>query len=328
MNRQELQEAIDFLFEPDAVIGLELYLVLDTDDGIQIRKADLGDGNLPNEVKNGFISYLNGRTVQNDNAQVLPLSELNPDRATIHHYDFEDLPDGLDIINTELNPEKIDIFNFDNDSLDDVDSFLIKLSSVDSNVVLYKKHSHLNLLKQSRVFYFVKDDERFAKPKEGILRFSFSIDFMKVGDEVFVYDIKCLEREFAFDDIIINNAQQRVISITQLNFVDNIAELTALAVDKSGARKVLSIKQNSPVLQLQFDQIKTFVKNHPYLRRRLKFNNDESRFHFHTQVSRIYFIDLLNDNFLTSDLTSIFYKTNLKDEMAAEAGEDDEEQDG
>jgi len=327
MNRQELQDAIAFLFEPGAVIGLELYLVLNTEDGTQIRKADLGDGNLPNEVKNGFIAYINGRTNENVDAQVLPLSELNPERTTIHHYDFEDLPDGLDIINTELNPEEIETFNFDDDNLEDVDAFLIKLSSVDNHVVLYKKHYHLNLLKQSTVFYFVKDDERFAKPEEGILRFSFSIDFMKVNDEIIVYNVKCLEKEFAFDNILINNAQQKVIAITQLNFVDNIEELTALAGDKSGARKVLSIKSTSPVLQLEFDQIKTFVQNHPYLRRRLRFNDDESRFHFHTQVSRLYFIDLLNDNFLTSDLTSIFYKTNLKDEMADEAGEEDDEQD-
>ena len=198
MNRPELQEAIAFLFEPNAVIGLELYLILDTDTGVQIKKANLGDGNLPNEVKNGFLAYLNGRTIQNNDAEVLPLSELNPERTTIHHYDFKDLPDGLDIINAELTPEEIETFNFDDDTLDDVDAFLIKLSSVDNNVVLYKKHSHLNLLKQSRVFYFVKDDERFAKPAEGILRFSFSIDFMKVNEEIFVYEIKCLEQEFPF----------------------------------------------------------------------------------------------------------------------------------
>ena len=38
---------------------------------------------------------------------------------------------------------------------------------------------------------------------------------------------------------------------------------------------------------------------------------------------KIYFIDLLNDNYLTSDLTSIFYKTNAKDEMAAEPDDDE-----
>jgi len=244
-------------------------------------------------------------------------------RTTIHHYDLEGLPDGLEIINTPLVAEKIPLFNFETDDLDEVDAFLIKLSSVDHNVVLYKKHYHLNLLKQSKVFYFVKSDERFSKPEEGILRFSFTIDFMKVGDKIIVYDIKCLEREFRFDNILINNAKDKVVEISALNFVENIVELEVYASDKSGARKVLSIKPNSPVLALQFDQIKTFVKNHPYLKKRLKFNDDESKFRFHTQVSKIYFIDLLNDNYLTSDLTSIFYKTNAKDEMAAEADEEE-----
>jgi len=318
MNKQELQEATSFLFEPNAVLGLELYLVLNTDNGTIIRRADLGNGALPTEVRNGFIEYLNGRTNLNQDALVKPLSELDPLRTTIHHYDLVGLPEGLEIINTPLVAEEIPFFNFEADNLDEIDAFLIKLSSVDSQVVLYKKHYHLNLLKQAKVFYFIKDDEKFAKPKEGVLRFSFTIDFMKVGDEIIVYDIKCLEREFKFDNILINNAKDKMVEISALNFVENITELSEYAGDKIGAKKLLSIKPNSPVLALEFDTIKTFVKNHPYLKRRLKFNDDESMFRFHTQVSKIYFIDLLNDNYLTSDLTSIFYKTNAKDEMAAE----------
>lgn len=323
MNKQELQESISFLFEPDAVLGLELYLVIITNGDTVIRRADLGDGALPTEVRNGFMAYLNGRTNLNQEVLIKPLSELDPLRTTIHHYDLEGLPEGLEIINTPLVAEDIPMFNFEADRLENVDAFLIKLSSVDRNVVLYKKHSHLNLLKQAKVFYFVKDDERFVKPQEGILRFSFTIDFMKVDDEIFVYDIKCLEREFKFDNILINNARDKVVEITALNFVENIAELEEYAADKSGARKILGIKSNSPVLILAFDQIKTFVKNHPFLKKRLKFNDDESMFRFHTQVSKVYFIDLLNDNYLTSDLTSIFYKTNAKDEMAAEHGEEE-----
>lgn len=323
MTRQELQEAITFLFEPNAVLGLELYLVLDTDDGIAIRRADLGNGALPTEVRNGFLEYLNGRTNLNEDVLVKPLSELDPLRTTIHHYDLEGLPCGLEIINTALIAEEIPLFNFQADNLDEVDAFLVKISSVDHQVVLYKKHYHLNLLKQAKVFYFVKDDEKFTKPKEGVLRFSFTIDFMKIGDDIIVFDIKCLEREFKFDNILINNAKDKMVAISALNFVENIAELEEYAGDKKGAKKVLSIKSNSPVLALEFATIKTFVKNHPYLKRRLKFNDDESMLRFHTQVSKIYFIDLLNDNYLTSDLTSVFYKTNAKDEMAAEPDEEE-----
>lgn len=174
----------------------------------------------------------------------------------------------------------------------------------------------------TKVFYFVKDEEKFAKPEEGVLKFSFKIDFLRVGHDIIVYNVNCLEKNFKFDNILINNAKNKVEGIAALNFVENIGELETFAGDKSGARKVLSIRQNSPVLDLEFEQIKTFVKNHPYLKKRLKFNDDESMFRFHSQVSKIYFIDLLNDNYLTSDLTSIFYKTNAKDEMTADVDEE------
>jgi hypothetical protein len=323
MNKQELQEATSFLFAPDEVLGMELYLVLKTDEDTIIRRADLGDGALPTEVQEGFLKYLEGRTNLNQEALVKPLSELDPIRTTIHHYDLSGLPEGLEVINSPLVAENIPFFNFENDQLGNVDAFLIKLSSIENNVVLYKKHSHLNLLKQSKVFYFVKDDERFTKPQEGILRFSFTIGFLKVGAEIFVFDTKCLEREFKFDKILINNAKDKVQEISALNFVENIQELEDYAGDKKGARKILSVKPDSPVLDLEFNQIKTFVKNHPYLKKRLKFNDNESMFRFHTKISKVYFIDLLNDNYLTSDLTSIFYKTNAKDEMEAEQSDDE-----
>lgn len=327
MNKEQLQSALEFLFEPNAVIGLELYLVIETENnGLQLRLADLGEDNLPTEVKNGFLQYVNGRTFENESTQVFPLSDLNSEKTTIHHYNLDGLPDGLEIINSELSPENIATFRFAVDKLTDIKAFLIKLSSVYNHIVLYKRHYHLNLLQQSKVFYFARDNERFAKPQEGILRFSFSVDFMKVNNQIMVYDISCLEKEFRFDRILINNAQQRVAEIAELNFVENIDELTAYVEDRSGAKKVLKIKRDSPVLALQFDQIKTFVQNHPYLNRRLRFNDDGTKFRFHTQVSKQYFIELLNDSFLTSDLTSIFYKTDTKSKMDAEQDENENDE--
>lgn len=151
MTKQELQTAISFLFEPNEVLGLELYLVLHTDEGTVLRRADLGNGALPKEVRDGFLEYLNDRTNLNHDAIVKPLSELDPLSTTIHHYDMVGLPEGLEVINTPLVAEEIPNFNFEADDLSEVDSFLIKLSSVDHHVVLYKKHSHLNLLKQAKV---------------------------------------------------------------------------------------------------------------------------------------------------------------------------------
>jgi hypothetical protein len=320
MNKTELLETLSFLFENNAVIGLELYLVLKTNNELELRKADLGE-ELQEELKKGFLQNIHERTFDNEDIQVLPLSELNSDRSTIHHYNLDGLPEGLEIINSELNPENIVNFNFNRDNLNNVKAFLIKLSSVDNQIVLYKNHSHLNILKQNKILYFIRDNERFTKPQEGILRFSFKFEFMKVNNQIMVYDIDCLEKEFRFENILINNAQSKIDDIKDLGFLENIDELRDFANERKGAKKVLSINLNSPVLKLEFNIIRQFVQNHPYLSKRLKFNDNESKFRFHTKASKIYFINLLNDNYLTSNLTSIYYQTNAKEEMKDEQEE-------
>jgi hypothetical protein len=69
---------------------------------------------------------------------------------------------------------------------------------------------------------------------------------------------------------------------------------------------------------MPFNDIKNFVKNDRFLNRRFHFNEDESQFHFHTKASREYFIKLLNDDYLTSELTKTRYDSENKYEMVEE----------
>ncbi len=321
MNKDELKSALSFLYRPEETIGMELYLIMNTPTGLELRIADFGDGQLPIDIKNGFLKYIKGRTIDNNEAEVKPLSEFDNSNITIHNYDFEGLPLGLEIINSNLSEdEDIDTFNFNQDSLKDVKAFLVKLSSVSENIVLYKNHSHLNLLHQKNGVFFGKHNDKFEKLQDDILRFSFTIDFLKVGEEIFVYDTKCLEREFNFDNILINNAQTRITELMELNFVDNIDELTIFANNKKGAKKVLNLNRQSPVLSMQFSEIKTFIEGNEYLRRRFRFNIEGTMLHLDTAKSKEYFINLMNDNYLTSELTSIHYNSPVKNNMI----EDDE----
>ena len=323
MDKNQLEETLSFLFEDDLEIGFEMYLVLDSQNEEIIRQADLGDGELSREIKNGFLTYLRGRTFENPEAEVLPMSVLNEAKTTIHHYDLGQVPDGLEVMDIELDSDSIVNFNFDDNSLTEVKAFLIKFTSVNENVVLYKQHYNLNLLKQSNGIFIFRDDERFAKPgnDQGILRFSFTLDFLKVDDDLFIYDLKCLEREFNFNDILVNNATNQIKEIGDLGFVENIDFLQDLTSDKSGARKVLKLRRDSPVLQMDFRDIKNFVQGNDYLKRRLKFNEEGSQFHLHTQASRIYFIKLLNDDYLTSHLTNTQYDSENKSEVKDDEAE-------
>lgn len=273
MNKNELQQAIAFLFEDGIELGFEMYLLLKSDDGLVIKQADLGDEGLANEIKVGFLEYVQGRTIENEEAQVKPLSELNTAATTIHSYDLGDLPEGLEIINEELDSETLETFRFEENELSEIKAFLIKISSVESNVVLYKHHSHLNLITQKNGIFMTSRNERFVKPNDdqGILRFSFTMDFLKIGEDVLVYDLKCLQSNFNFNRILISKAEEQIDEIEALGFIDNVEELRDFVSEKSGAKKVLKLKKDSPVLKMPFNDIKNFVKNDKYLKTRFHF---------------------------------------------------------
>ena len=316
MTKEQLQEAVGFMFKADAALGLELYLIMQGEAELELRQADLGDGGLDAEILKGFKKHLEWRTVADKEAKLRPLSELDQAKNTIHLYDLEELPDGLEMINSELDKNKIPLFDFTKDKLQNVRAFLIKIASPTQQVVLYKHHHHLNVLSQSNTLYFFGDDHRFNKPAGELLRFSFTVDFALVNEKLLVYDIDCLEKKFGFESILVSNAGKQVTFIAALGFVENIDELEGYVKDKAGAKEILRLNKNSPVLKLEFDQIKTFILGNAYLRRRLRFNEDESQLRFHTHVSKRYFIQLLNDDFLTSHLSKTEYASSKKDGIA------------
>jgi hypothetical protein len=317
MTLEELRQAIGFMYEEGVVLGLELYLVLETENGPVLRIADLGDdGVLEEEILNGFKDHLEWRTIDDPDASLRPLSELDQGNRTIHHYNLDGLPDGLGIIRSTLDKNQVTTFNFGTDDLHNVRAFLIRIASPTEQVVLYKHHHHLNLLNQASTFYFFGDAQRFQKPEGPLLRFSFTVDFVLTGGEILVYNIDCLEKKFGFESILVSNATQRVAEIAELNFVHNIEELEEYARDKSGAKDVLRLNRNSPVLLLPFDEIRAFIQGNAYLSRRLRFTDDETQLRFHTHVSKRYFIQLLNDDFLTSHLSKTEYASSKKDGIA------------
>ena len=57
MNKQELYNSLNFLFDGQNEIGFNMYMILNTDDGYVTRKADL-DQPVIDELRIKFLSRL------------------------------------------------------------------------------------------------------------------------------------------------------------------------------------------------------------------------------------------------------------------------------
>ena len=160
--------------------------------------------------------------------------------------------------------------------------------------------------------------ERFKRFEDKLLRLSPKFQILSIDDVIIVLDLKFIERSLGFADVIKREATLGVDAIEALNILSSIEPLNELISDVSFARKLTKIARNSPVLQNRISNAKIilFAKNHPALKDKIRYNEDGSKIILDTKVSKNLFIKLLNDDYLTSQLTEMEYDSLAKDSIA------------
>jgi hypothetical protein len=317
MNLQELLARLNFLTDPNNAIGAVLYFVVLHEDQEVIRRADI-EGDLQSQLRDRFLEYIGEKFIDNEDLSLVDISAADERKNVVFKYDLEVRPEGLNLLNEILLNAVQPIFNFDQDNLSDIKGFLITIGQADNKIALYKKLYPVNLLRQDRFLLF-KDDERLAKVPGEVLAIDKSFDFMLIGEELFILNLNTLERNFGFEDVIRAQANEAIEILASGDLLDNAETIMEFAQNLTNAKKLMKLK-NSPVLRIPVEHVIDFVRNHPQLSKRLKFNEDETRIALDTATSKKHFLKLLNDDYLYSQLTAMYYDSLAKDELRNEEG--------
>ena len=125
-----------------------------------------------------------------------------------------------------------------------------------------------------------------------------------------------MEKSFGFHEVIEKEALLGVEAVEAVELLENPETLYELIQDITTARKLTKIAKNSPVLRANIENhhIIAFCKSFPALKGKIRFNANEDKIQLDTKVSKNLFIQLLMDDFLTSELTSFHYTSLAKDE--------------
>lgn len=144
---------------------------------------------------------------------------------------------------------------------------------------------------------------------------------LRVKESVIILNLKTIERNFGFHDVIKREATIGLEAIKDMGIVSNIDTLEELIENVSFARKLTKIARNSPVIQrgILNVSILAFSRVHPAIRNKMRYTPDGTQFALDTKVSKDLFVKLLNDDFLTSELTQLYYDSLAKDSVEGEA---------
>lgn len=313
MTRENVVSVIEGV---ESECGMELYFVLD-DDSIKFARIK---EEVTDELKTQFLNELKQLFVVDDGYSLLNVQEADESRGNVFYYfDNENVYDNLKFIIEFSETENNDTFSFSDDDLGKIRAFIIKISNEENNILLYKKHYPINLLKQASVMRLVKSGDKFDKLKDDIVNIDKSFDFVFLYDHVIIAKMKTLEKYFGYEDYIKQTALQNLALIEALGFIDDISHIQRSVEKKRLAKKLNKALQTSPVLKMIEDEkekVLRFIEQHPLLKDRIKVLEQTNKIELKSITSVEAFLKLLDDDYLKSDLTEMLYDSANKDKLA------------
>lgn len=317
-----LQKRMKTILEDGAGVNL-FFAIKSENDKITIKRADLADGDTQVKLKTQFMSLLEEEFIQPEEVNTIELSSADERNNALYNYDLPTFPENLQYFSKFDYENEYNTFSFVDDDLLNIDAYIIVIGSQENYCVLYKKFYPIFLIGRSG-FFLKKSNRRFTEFNEDIIRVSRDYQFIKIDNDIYIRDLKVLEKFGGFKSIIEKEAEAAVEAIEDLDILaetDGLSE--TLKSDLSFARKLGKIKKTSPVISLHIakEQIIQFSKTHPGLKGQLRYSEDGTQILLTTKKSQITFLKLLDDSFLTSELTKQYYDSLAKENVTLEASE-------
>lgn len=323
MQIGEIKREIQTVLDDDN--GIMLYALVRSEEEFQLKFVNIADetsleDNTSVELLNGFIEIVNAKfEVYDDESEILKLSSADERSNALYYYDLEQLPFEMQLLKAAVEaPGEIATFNFQQDSLNRIVAFIVVIGKGGAKLALFKKQYSVSLLKRDQYMLTpIPHMNRLAKVNQDILRMDFNYQFFLWNDVVYISDVEKMEKICSFHNIIINEAQKSISKINDMHILDNIEVLNDELDNISFARKLTRIYKDSKVLGkvsnqsiIDFSQRHSYFKSHP-----LKLTALKDKFILDTKRSKETFIKLMNDDFLTSELTKSDYESLAKNNV-------------
>jgi len=316
MSIDALRLTAESLTSDPQTVGI-MFFILKEQNTFVSRKVELSadaQRALTLEVKLELSEFFESDYVLRD------LTAVDLRQDAIFRYNLIDYPPQLDaFVETLDTPNAIPDFSHVNDDVTALKAIVVVLGNGNESLSIYKHHYPTNTYRRNG-FSLLRAgiaQDRFEKLDQEIIRLSHTVDFIYEGTDVFVTNFKVLERFFGFKEAVKADASVKLATLNVRNLIESIAVLEDRITtqgDVTFARKVIRAISHSRVLDTVInDQIIQFIKQHHSLSKKIKINAAETQIVLDTKISQNFFMKLLNDDYLKSELTQFEYDADSKD---------------
>lgn len=303
-TKQEINDTLNAIFADG--VNMKLYFGLGSGVARLYKLADFDDG----ATQRVLANYVAGvrEFFERDELQTMLLSQLDQRSDALVMYDLQEQPAEFAQLESLQNGAEPDFFSFEENSVSDIRTIAIKISSAQKSVVFFKTFYPVSLVKRDQILLY-KFENRFTVFDGDIIKVTPGFDLLLVDGEFYINDFSKFEKAFSFTEIAERAMLAVVQSILEMGIVNDAkGYLAAFAAPK---RDILRAGQ-SDVLRLEATAIVAFATQKG---EKIGLKIIDGKFHLTSRDSVRKLYKLLNDDYLTSGLTAFEYETLAKNKM-------------
>jgi hypothetical protein len=314
MTLEQLQEKLKFLYNDDVRKDISIYATTPTT-GLRLFNIE---NQFLDELKVAFIEEIKAVTDNpSDNFTLENYSSSTKRLDAIYLYDIsdqlkpemqslKDVKESVDLDNFVVNPEN---------SIDQVNGLYIVIKSDEHVISLYKHIFGVDKIYAQRNLFIVRSHDQFVKQTESMLRISSSFQMLCVDDEIIMTDIQKLERIMDLKEVLTNRAAEHIAKIVnERQLVKDSVQLERVSKEPTMAKKLIHALTDGKVFSQNISNaaIIAFARSKGA---KLNMSFEGNQFDLKNKIEAKRFIKLIDDDYLTSELTREDYEANQKQEL-------------
>lgn len=322
MNREELVNRVGFILE-EGEKELQLFGFISGDD-TPYRISLSPD--LEAELIDIFALGVR-RLIKDKEYVIVNFSTADERKNRYYLYDLEEKPERMISMSDVIGNHNLISFDFSRHTVSEINTLIALISDGNGKTfTIYKVLSPVEKIAKSSNSLLARigiGNNVLEEVQESLLKIGpkFQIVFSEEnGEGVYVFlESSVVEGQFDLHQILNNQATRDISKIERTSLLKDVTKLQQYINKASFSKKLVSVMKSSKVIRdgLSKDQIFEFIENDEELRNDLKIKEERNgeRFIDITSLnSAKRFLDLLNDEFVYSALTSQKYQAVDKDE--------------
>lgn len=202
--------------------------------------------------------------------------------------------------------------NFNREEADRIDGIIIRLWTTDRFINFYIPYFPIFALQRDTWFILRKMDDQFQTTDA--IRFNYKPIFLYFNNKILILDFKKLEKDFGYETTMNQRACEKISMFTRKLLLsdDNTLE-TIIQTNQKLRNKLLKIKEDSPVFDLDRETIIKFVRDR---NNKIKIRiQDDGKFVVNNPSQAGVFLKLMDDDYVKSLLTGNQYDAEKKNKM-------------